>query len=181
MTGRLAIRDKRRVARRIQLLRKVILKMCRGRCGWLLLRLGLLCGLLLLSAAGALLRPMCAQVVVKRCLEKTRGSPVAGRCHLWVADEAHPGVRACAILTARTEATRAALLLLLLLLMMVMRLRRLLLLLLLLGDRLTLLLEGLLSPALVRLPLGGWRRRSCHDRACRQQALADQELLKQSR
>ena len=145
MTGRLAICDKRRVARRIQLLRKVILKMCRGRCGGLLLRWGLLCGLLLLSAAGALLRPICAQVVVKRCLEQTRGSPVAGRCHLWVADEAHPGVRACAILTAWTEATRAALLLLLLLLLMVMRLRRLLLLLLLLGDRLTLLLEGLVA------------------------------------
>ena len=88
-------------------------------------------------------------------------------------------MRACAILAARAEAIRAALLLLLLLLM-VMHLCRLLLLLL-LGDRLTLLLEGLLSPALVRLPLGGWRRRSCHDGACRQQALADQELLKQSR
>ena len=61
MTGRLAIRDKRRVARRIQLLRKVILKMCRGCCGGLLRRLDLLCGLLLLSAAGALLRPICAR------------------------------------------------------------------------------------------------------------------------
>ena len=62
--------------------------------------------------------------------------------------------------TARVARLLLLLLLLRLLLLLLLRWH---VLLLLLCERLTLLLEGLLPPALVRLPLGGRRRRSGSD------------------